>query len=135
MAHRDSLLIPMTSRTLLTRRAVRLAEAEAVVAPSSTTFASAATALLDYAREFDGFDGTDSVRVPEECERAKTAAPATFSRAVATAAATSATMRRADSAELEDCGRRPQTRPHRATARLAWPRISRRAVIPCPPPC
>lgn len=70
------------ARTLITRKAVRLEEAERVVAPIlAAVRARGDEALLEYARKFDGFEGS-SVRIPvegsltPEFERAVTVAAA-----------------------------------------------------------
>jgi histidinol dehydrogenase len=66
---------------LITRKAVRLEEAERVVAPILANVRKRGDqALLEYARKFDGFDG-DSVRIPVEGTL-----PREMQRAVETAA-------------------------------------------------
>jgi histidinol dehydrogenase len=74
------------AKTLITRKAVRLEEAERVVAPIlAGVRARGDRALLDYAKKFDGFDGSSvRLRVPESA--AKDLLPPELERAVAVAA-------------------------------------------------
>ena len=72
---------------LLTRKAARMAEAEAVVAPILAAVRKRGdAALMEYARKFDGL-ARRSVRVPErELLEARRHLAPDFVRAVATAA-------------------------------------------------
>jgi histidinol dehydrogenase len=72
------------ARTLITRKAVRLEEAERVVAPIlADVRARGDVALLEYAKKFDGFEGS-SVRV--DVPAAKDSLPPALESAVAIAA-------------------------------------------------
>lgn len=76
------------ARPLLGRRTARLAEAEQVVAPMLRDVrARGDAALLDYARQFDGFQGSDFLVSPAECAAASEQLPSSFWEAVDTAAA------------------------------------------------
>ncbi len=75
-----------SARTLIARKTVRLEEAERVVAPIlADVRARGDAALLEYAKKFDGFDGSSvRVRVPESA--AKASLPPALENAVAIAA-------------------------------------------------
>jgi histidinol dehydrogenase len=75
-----------SARTLIARKAVRLEEAERVVAPIlADVRARGDRALLEYAKKFDEFDGSSvRVRVPES--QAKDSLPPALENAVAVAA-------------------------------------------------
>jgi histidinol dehydrogenase len=74
------------AKTLITRKAVRLEEAERVVAPIlADVRARGDVALLEYAKKFDGFEGSGvRMRVPESA--AKDSLPPALESAVAIAA-------------------------------------------------
>jgi histidinol dehydrogenase len=74
------------SQNLVTRKAVRLTEAERVVAPILEDVRKHGDqALLEYARKFDAFEGND-IRVPrEECDAARDGLSPAFLAAVETA--------------------------------------------------
>ena len=82
-------IIPLSdAQELITRKAVRLAEAEGVVAPILEEVRRRGDeALFEYARHFDGFSGTD-VRVPvSELDSAAAQVSPEFRSALKTAAA------------------------------------------------
>jgi histidinol dehydrogenase len=95
------------NQDLIVRRTVRLAEAERTVAPIiDAVRKSGDAAVLEYARQFDGFEG-DSFRIPpEECERAKNDCSGDFLEAVETAACNirDYAMKQIPVERLEDCG-------------------------------
>jgi histidinol dehydrogenase len=75
------------AQELVTRKAVRLADAERVVAPILDAVRTRGdAALLEYARKFDGFDGRDVHVSRAECEAARRGLPAAFLEAVDVAA-------------------------------------------------
>ena len=71
------------AQDLITRKTVRLAEAERVVAPILADIRTRGdSAVLDYARKFDKFEGSD-LRVPaEECDAARERLQPEFANAV-----------------------------------------------------
>lgn len=75
------------AQDLVTRKAVRLAEAERVVAPILEAVRTRGdAALLEYARRFDAFEGSD-IRVPrDECDAARARLSSEFVSAVRVAA-------------------------------------------------
>jgi len=130
----------LTSRQigrLLERKAARLSEAEATVRPILEDVKRRGDrALMEYARRFDGL-ARRSVRVPAaELAQAQARLAPPFRKAVAAAARNIRAYARAQmprpwrrkfapaSNWASSCGRS-----------IPWPRISRRAAIPCPPRC
>lgn len=75
------------AKSLLGRRTARLEEAEAIVAPILRDVRTRGdAALLDYARQFDGFEGSSFLVSPAECATAAESLPSSFWEAVETAA-------------------------------------------------
>ena len=75
------------AKDLARRKALRLAEAERVVAPIlQAVRARGDAALLDYCREFEGFDGASVLVAPPECQSALDRLDSKFLAAVETAA-------------------------------------------------
>ncbi len=71
------------AQDLITRKKVRLAEAERIVTPILEAVRTRGDeAVLEYARKFDSFEGVDLRISREECEQARAELPETFLRAV-----------------------------------------------------
>src|SRR5947209_7414673 len=95
------------NQDLIVRKTVRLAEAERAVAPIIDAVRKAGdAAVLEYAREFDGFERESFRITPEECERAKNDCSSDFLEAVETAACNirDYAMTQIPVERMEECG-------------------------------
>src|SRR3974390_1503594 len=92
---------------LVVRRAVRLSEAERIVAPILESVRKYGDiALLDYAQRLDGFKGTNVRIDPEQCDRARRSCAPEFLDAVRVAANNirEYALRQIPAERMEDCG-------------------------------